>query len=162
MSLPHVPNVISGAPASTLPLLDVHDPSTGTVIARVPLSGAHELDLAVQAALRAAAYAKRFAAKEACARPCHVHLEVVKGAVPGVVIVHDDAEVIRGAGIGVGDRERRLALCDAGPRIRHVHQDRHETIASGHRRARVPVDEPHPRIPDVTRARVVRRIGGQR
>ena len=53
MSLPHVPNVISGAPASTLPLLDVHDPSTGTVIARVPLSGAHELDLAVQAAHRA-------------------------------------------------------------------------------------------------------------
>ncbi len=53
MSLPHVPNVISGAPASTLPLLDVHDPATGTVIARVPLSGAHELDLAVQAAHRA-------------------------------------------------------------------------------------------------------------
>jgi malonate-semialdehyde dehydrogenase (acetylating)/methylmalonate-semialdehyde dehydrogenase len=53
MSHPIVPNLIVGAPSATLPLLDVHDPSTGAVIAQVPLSGAREVDLAVKAAQRA-------------------------------------------------------------------------------------------------------------
>jgi malonate-semialdehyde dehydrogenase (acetylating)/methylmalonate-semialdehyde dehydrogenase len=51
-----VPNVISGAPnsaADQLPRLDVYNPGTGSVIAQVPLSGHHEVDLAVQAAHRA-------------------------------------------------------------------------------------------------------------
>jgi malonate-semialdehyde dehydrogenase (acetylating)/methylmalonate-semialdehyde dehydrogenase len=51
-----VPNVISGAPAAAadqLPRLDVYNPSTGSVIAQVPLSGHREVDLAVQAAHRA-------------------------------------------------------------------------------------------------------------
>src|SRR5579862_8683347 len=48
-----VPNVIAGAPKqaeATLPCIDVHNPSDGSVISRVPLSGHHEVDLAVQAA----------------------------------------------------------------------------------------------------------------
>ncbi len=55
MTVPIVPNVIHGVTdtARALPLLDVHDPSTGAVIAQVPLSGAAEVDLAVKAAQRA-------------------------------------------------------------------------------------------------------------
>lgn len=51
-----VPNVIAGAPAAAaeqLPRMDVHNPSDGSVIAQVPMSGHHEVDLAVQAAGRA-------------------------------------------------------------------------------------------------------------
>ena len=49
-----VPNVIAGAPESAeLPCIDVHNPRDGAVIARVPMSGHREVDLAVQAAARA-------------------------------------------------------------------------------------------------------------
>ena len=51
-----VPNVIAGAPkdeVATLPTIEVHNPSDGSVISRVPMSGHHEVDLAVQAARRA-------------------------------------------------------------------------------------------------------------
>ena len=51
-----VPNVISGAPSTgavDLPSIEVFNPSDGTVISRVPLSGHREVDLAVQAARKA-------------------------------------------------------------------------------------------------------------
>lgn len=51
-----VPNIISGehtAPAEPLTRLDVIDPSTGSVIAQLPLSGHREVDLAVRAAHKA-------------------------------------------------------------------------------------------------------------
>lgn len=51
-----VPNVIAGAPkeaAASLPCIDVYNPSDGTIISRVPMSGHREVDLAVQAARRA-------------------------------------------------------------------------------------------------------------
>ena len=51
-----VPNVIAGAPkneVAALPTIEVHNPSDGSVISRVPMSGHHEVDLAVQAARRA-------------------------------------------------------------------------------------------------------------
>jgi malonate-semialdehyde dehydrogenase (acetylating)/methylmalonate-semialdehyde dehydrogenase len=56
MKYANVPNVIAGAPltaAEQLPRLAVHNPSDGSVIAQVPMSGHHEIDLAVQAAGRA-------------------------------------------------------------------------------------------------------------
>jgi malonate-semialdehyde dehydrogenase (acetylating)/methylmalonate-semialdehyde dehydrogenase len=54
MRYPPVPNVIAGAPDSAaLATVDVHDPRDGSVISRVPMSGHHEVDLAVQAARRA-------------------------------------------------------------------------------------------------------------
>ena len=56
MKYANVPNVIAGAPptaAEQLPRIDVHNPSDGSVIAQVPMSGHHEVDLAVQAAQRA-------------------------------------------------------------------------------------------------------------
>jgi malonate-semialdehyde dehydrogenase (acetylating)/methylmalonate-semialdehyde dehydrogenase len=51
-----VRNVISGAPGETsaaLPAIDVFNPNDGSVISRVPLSGHHEVDLAVKAAAKA-------------------------------------------------------------------------------------------------------------
>ena len=48
-----VPNVIAGAPKeafAALPAIDVFNPSDGTVISRVPMSGHREVDLAVKAA----------------------------------------------------------------------------------------------------------------
>ena len=50
-----LPNFIGGrwVPSGVSEVLDVHNPSLGTVIARVPLSTADELDGAVQAASRA-------------------------------------------------------------------------------------------------------------
>jgi malonate-semialdehyde dehydrogenase (acetylating) / methylmalonate-semialdehyde dehydrogenase len=49
-----IANHIDGAPrAAAGELLDVHDPAYGSVIARVPLSGAAEVDAAVTAARRA-------------------------------------------------------------------------------------------------------------
>jgi malonate-semialdehyde dehydrogenase (acetylating)/methylmalonate-semialdehyde dehydrogenase len=49
-----VPNIIAGAPKEAeLPCMDVHNPSDGSVISRVPMSGHREVDLAVQAAHRA-------------------------------------------------------------------------------------------------------------
>ena len=48
-----VPNVIAGTPNTAfdgLPAIDVFNPSDGSVIARVPMSGHREVDLAVQAA----------------------------------------------------------------------------------------------------------------
>jgi malonate-semialdehyde dehydrogenase (acetylating)/methylmalonate-semialdehyde dehydrogenase len=51
-----VPNVIAGAPKqaeATLPCIDVYNPSDGSVISRVPMSGHHEVDLAVKAARNA-------------------------------------------------------------------------------------------------------------
>src|ERR1035437_5790275 len=51
-----VRNVISGAPSETsaaLPAIDVFNPSDGTVLSRVPMSGHHEVDLAVKAAAKA-------------------------------------------------------------------------------------------------------------
>jgi malonate-semialdehyde dehydrogenase (acetylating)/methylmalonate-semialdehyde dehydrogenase len=48
---PDAPNYIGGRPMSVAgPRLDVHDPSTGETIARVPLSTAVEVDAAVHAA----------------------------------------------------------------------------------------------------------------
>ncbi len=51
-----ISNVISGGPdaaADPLPQLDVYNPSTGTVIAQVPMSGHRDIDLAVRAASKA-------------------------------------------------------------------------------------------------------------
>jgi malonate-semialdehyde dehydrogenase (acetylating) / methylmalonate-semialdehyde dehydrogenase len=51
-----VPNVIAGAPKEAfagLPSIDVFNPSDGSVISRVPMSGHREVDLAVQAARKA-------------------------------------------------------------------------------------------------------------
>jgi malonate-semialdehyde dehydrogenase (acetylating)/methylmalonate-semialdehyde dehydrogenase len=54
MKYPAVSNVIAGAPPnSALPAIDVFNPGDGSVISRVPMSGHHEVDLAVQAAQRA-------------------------------------------------------------------------------------------------------------
>jgi malonate-semialdehyde dehydrogenase (acetylating)/methylmalonate-semialdehyde dehydrogenase len=53
MKYPAVHNVIAGSPggaSAALPAIDVFNPSDGTVLSRVPLSGHHEVDLAVQAA----------------------------------------------------------------------------------------------------------------
>ena len=52
MKYPDVRNYLGGSfvAADNVALLDVHDPSTGNVISRVPLSAAHEVDAAVQAA----------------------------------------------------------------------------------------------------------------
>jgi malonate-semialdehyde dehydrogenase (acetylating) / methylmalonate-semialdehyde dehydrogenase len=51
-----VPNVIAGAPkdsAAALVSIDVFNPSDGSILARVPMSGHHEVDLAVKAARKA-------------------------------------------------------------------------------------------------------------
>ena len=56
MKYPAVHNVIAGAPeeaSAALPAIDVHNPSDGSVLSRVPMSGHHEVDLAVQAACKA-------------------------------------------------------------------------------------------------------------
>ena len=54
MKYPNVRNYIGGAFASAqLPEIDVFDPSAGTVISRVPMSGMRELDAAVAAAKQA-------------------------------------------------------------------------------------------------------------
>jgi malonate-semialdehyde dehydrogenase (acetylating)/methylmalonate-semialdehyde dehydrogenase len=54
MKYPAVSNVIAGAPGNiSLPLVDVMNPSDGTVLSRVPMSGHHEVDLAVIAAKKA-------------------------------------------------------------------------------------------------------------
>lgn len=53
MKYPAVHNVIAGTPggsSATLPAIDVFNPSDGTVLSRVPMSGHHEVDLAVKAA----------------------------------------------------------------------------------------------------------------
>ena len=51
MKYPDVRNYLGGSfVAADTALLDVHDPSSGDVISRVPLSAAHEVDAAVQAA----------------------------------------------------------------------------------------------------------------
>ena len=51
-----VHNVIAGAPreaSATLPAIDVFNPADGSVLSRVPMSGHHEVDLAVHAAHKA-------------------------------------------------------------------------------------------------------------
>jgi malonate-semialdehyde dehydrogenase (acetylating)/methylmalonate-semialdehyde dehydrogenase len=51
-----VPNVIAGLPkdsSAALPAIDVFNPSDGSVLSRVPMSGHREVDLAVQAAHKA-------------------------------------------------------------------------------------------------------------
>src|SRR5262245_21203279 len=51
-----VPNVIAGVQSdasASLAAIDVFNPSDGSVIARVPMSGHREVDLAVQAAQKA-------------------------------------------------------------------------------------------------------------
>jgi malonate-semialdehyde dehydrogenase (acetylating)/methylmalonate-semialdehyde dehydrogenase len=56
MKYPAVHNVIAGAPkeaSAALPAIDVFNPSDGSVLSRVPMSGHHEVDLAVQAAHKA-------------------------------------------------------------------------------------------------------------
>src|SRR5580704_10760086 len=54
MKYPAVANVIAGAPPnSALPAIDVFNPSDGSVLSRVPMSGHHEVDLAVHAAKKA-------------------------------------------------------------------------------------------------------------
>ena len=54
MKYPEVLNYIGGAfAAADLPAIDVFDPSAGTVISRVPMSGVNELNAAVTAAKRA-------------------------------------------------------------------------------------------------------------
>jgi malonate-semialdehyde dehydrogenase (acetylating)/methylmalonate-semialdehyde dehydrogenase len=54
MKYPAVSNVIVGVPsASALPQIDVTNPSDGTVLSRVPMSGHNEVDLAVIAAKKA-------------------------------------------------------------------------------------------------------------
>jgi malonate-semialdehyde dehydrogenase (acetylating)/methylmalonate-semialdehyde dehydrogenase len=56
MKYPAVPNVIAGSPreaSAALPAIDVTNPSDGSVLSRVPMSGHHEVDLAVQAAQKA-------------------------------------------------------------------------------------------------------------
>jgi malonate-semialdehyde dehydrogenase (acetylating)/methylmalonate-semialdehyde dehydrogenase len=55
MRYPDVQNYVGGAfVAPGVPLIDVHDPSSGEVIARVPLSSAREVDAAVRCARAAA------------------------------------------------------------------------------------------------------------
>ncbi len=54
MKYPHVRNYVDGSFAvAELPEIDVFDPSAGSVISRVPMSGTRELDAAVAAARRA-------------------------------------------------------------------------------------------------------------
>ncbi|HEV8409628.1 MAG TPA: CoA-acylating methylmalonate-semialdehyde dehydrogenase [Gemmatimonadaceae bacterium] len=54
MKYPAVSNVIVGVPSdSALPQIDVTNPSDGTVLSRVPMSGHNEVDLAVIAAKKA-------------------------------------------------------------------------------------------------------------
>ncbi|MCX5754995.1 MAG: CoA-acylating methylmalonate-semialdehyde dehydrogenase [Gemmatimonadetes bacterium] len=54
MKYPQVRNYIGGGfAAASLPEIDVFDPSAGTVISRVPISGANELNAAVTAAKKA-------------------------------------------------------------------------------------------------------------
>lgn len=54
MKYPEVRNYIGGAfAAADLPVVDVFDPSAGTVLSRVPMSGVRELDVAVAAARKA-------------------------------------------------------------------------------------------------------------
>jgi malonate-semialdehyde dehydrogenase (acetylating)/methylmalonate-semialdehyde dehydrogenase len=54
MKYPAVHNVIAGAPQnSALHELDVFNPSDGSILSRVPMSGHHEVDLAVTAAKKA-------------------------------------------------------------------------------------------------------------
>ena len=56
MKHPAISNVIAGAPkdaSAALPTLDVYNPADGSVISRVPVSGHHEIDLAVKAAQKA-------------------------------------------------------------------------------------------------------------
>lgn len=56
MKYPAVHNVIAGTPAEAsagLATIDVHNPGDGTVLSRVPVSGHHEVDLAVKAAKKA-------------------------------------------------------------------------------------------------------------
>ena len=56
MKYPAISNVIAGAPkeaSAALPTLDVYNPADGSVISRVPISGHHEIDLAVKAAHKA-------------------------------------------------------------------------------------------------------------
>jgi malonate-semialdehyde dehydrogenase (acetylating) / methylmalonate-semialdehyde dehydrogenase len=56
MKYPAVHNVIAGAPldaSASLAAIDVHNPSDGSVLSRVPMSGHHEVDLAVLAARKA-------------------------------------------------------------------------------------------------------------
>ena len=54
MKYPEIRNYIGGAFApAELPGIDVFDPSAGTVISRVPMSGVNELNAAVTAAKRA-------------------------------------------------------------------------------------------------------------
>jgi len=56
MKYPAASNVIAGAPreaSATLPAIDVVNPSDGSILSRVPMSGHREVDLAVQAARRA-------------------------------------------------------------------------------------------------------------
>src|ERR1039458_1944684 len=53
MKYPAVHNVIAGSPkeaSDALPALDVFNPGDGSILSRVPMSGHHEVDLAVQAA----------------------------------------------------------------------------------------------------------------
>ncbi|MEX2178442.1 MAG: CoA-acylating methylmalonate-semialdehyde dehydrogenase [Gemmatimonadaceae bacterium] len=51
MKYAELQNYVGGSfVASDLPLLDVHDPSSGAVISRVPLSAAREVDVAVRSA----------------------------------------------------------------------------------------------------------------
>jgi malonate-semialdehyde dehydrogenase (acetylating)/methylmalonate-semialdehyde dehydrogenase len=56
MKYPAVHNVIAGSPggaSAALPAIDVFNPGDGSVLSRVPLSGHHEVDLAVKAAAKA-------------------------------------------------------------------------------------------------------------
>src|SRR5208282_4216724 len=56
MKYPAAHNVIAGSPpesSAALPAMDVHNPGDGSVLSRVPLSGHHEVDLAVKAAQKA-------------------------------------------------------------------------------------------------------------
>src|SRR5438477_12084614 len=54
LKYPEIRNYLGGAFVDAhLPLLDVYDPSLGSVISRVPLSGAEEVDAAVQHAAKA-------------------------------------------------------------------------------------------------------------
>src|SRR5512143_1540481 len=54
LKYPQVRNYLGGSFVDAhLPLLDVYDPSLGSVISRVPLSGAEEVDAAVQHAAKA-------------------------------------------------------------------------------------------------------------
>src|ERR1017187_4692361 len=56
MKYPAVQNVIAGSlheSSAALPVIEVFNPSDGSVLSRVPLSGHHEVDLAVKAAAKA-------------------------------------------------------------------------------------------------------------